>query len=127
LTRAVRRFLADANVDPDVVEFLRTRGHDAVHVREVGLAQADDARILRHAVADRRIVVTHDGDFGRLAVVDGVPFVGIVFLRPGHIDPAFTMNTLDAVLAMRWPKGKRFLIVAKRRGHLVGIRVRFAR
>lgn len=127
MSRTVRRFLADANVDPAVVEMLRSRGHDAVHVREIDLARADDATILRRANADRRVVVTHDADFGRLAVVDRAPFLGVVFVRPGHIDPAFTMQTMDAVLAMRWPRGRRFLIVARRRGHLVAIRIRFVR
>jgi hypothetical protein len=28
------RFLADAGISPRTVEFLRSRGHDAVHVRE---------------------------------------------------------------------------------------------
>ena len=127
MRRTVRRFLADANVDPAIVEMLRSRGHDAVHVRDIGLALCDDATILRRANLDRRVVVTHDADFGRLAVIDRVPFLGIVFLRPGHIDAAFTMQTMHAVLSMRWPRGRRFLIVARRRGPLVAIRIRFVR
>jgi predicted nuclease of predicted toxin-antitoxin system len=127
VTTGRRRFLADANVDPDVVAHLREIGHDAVHVREVGLAVADDEAILRSAHAQRRVVVTHDSDFGRLAIVEGVPFLGIVYVRPGHIDARFTMATLDAVLAMRWPRRGPFLIVARRRRHLVAIRVRLVR
>jgi predicted nuclease of predicted toxin-antitoxin system len=127
VSRTRRRFLADANIDPAVAGMLNSRGHDAVHARELGLARADDATILRRAHAEKRIVLTHDADFGRLAVVDRVPFLGIVYVRPGHIDSEFTMQTIDAVLAMRWPRRRSFLIVARRRGHLVAIRVRFVR
>jgi predicted nuclease of predicted toxin-antitoxin system len=31
------RFLADAGISPKTVDFLRVRGHDAVHVRELTL------------------------------------------------------------------------------------------
>ena len=31
------RFLADAGISPKTVEYLRSRGHDAFHVREVAM------------------------------------------------------------------------------------------
>lgn len=36
------RFLADAGVSPGTVAFLKQAGHDAVHVRELGMQRAMD-------------------------------------------------------------------------------------
>jgi uncharacterized protein (DUF433 family) len=40
--RKVMRFLADAGISPRTVEFLRQHGHDAIHVRALGLQRASD-------------------------------------------------------------------------------------
>ncbi len=37
------RFLADAGVSPKTVEFLKQLGHEAVHVRALGLQRAADS------------------------------------------------------------------------------------
>ena len=63
------RFLVDANVSPRVAELLRAGGHDAVAVREIGLQHSSDDALLDRAVADERIVVSHDTDFGTLLAI----------------------------------------------------------
>ncbi len=45
------RFLADMGVGVRVVEWLRSQGHDAVHLREEGLHRAPDEQVLAKAVA----------------------------------------------------------------------------
>lgn len=60
------RLLLDANVSPALAEALRWRGHDAVHVRDLGLRHAPDAVIFRAAAATQRAIVTHDNDFLQL-------------------------------------------------------------
>ena len=47
---------------------LRSSGHDAVHVRDRGLAEAEDEVILELAVEEARVIVTADTDFGALLV-----------------------------------------------------------
>ena len=64
------RFLADAGSSPETVEFLRLRGHDAVHVRELGLQRATDREIIDKARADLRFVLTFDLDFGEILALD---------------------------------------------------------
>ncbi len=44
-------------------------GHDAIHVRSIGLQHADDDVIFERAAVERRIVVSADADFGTLLAV----------------------------------------------------------
>ena len=60
------RFLVDANLSPRVAEWLRSQGHDAAHVFEIGLNEAGDHRILEEAARKRWILLTVDLDFGEL-------------------------------------------------------------
>ena len=75
------RLLLDANIAPVVAERLRAAGHDAVHLRELGLARLRDEDVMGLADREQRIVITQDLDFARLAAeLDAVP-VSVVILR----------------------------------------------
>ncbi len=56
------RFLADENVDPDLVSGLQRRiGEvDVVRVQDVGLRTADDSEVLQWAADQGRVLITHD-------------------------------------------------------------------
>lgn len=60
--------LTDQNVHADVGRFLRDDGFDVVDVQQAGLVGADDAVILAWAVSQGRVIVSHDADFGMLAI-----------------------------------------------------------
>ena len=64
------RFLADMGVAMRVVEWLRNAGHDARHLREEGLHRLPNGSIFAKAVAEDRIVLTFDLDFGDIVVED---------------------------------------------------------
>jgi predicted nuclease of predicted toxin-antitoxin system len=72
----------------------------------------------------RRIVLTHDHDFGRLAILFQQPLVGIIFLRPGDIDPYFTIATIQAIEGQDFNFSPSFILVARRRGTHVRLRMR---
>ena len=115
---------ADQNIHADVIAFLRAEGFAVVDVVEAHLSGGSDALILARAVADGRVVLTHDADFGTLAIARGSPVVGIVYLRPGHVGPESTIDTLTRLLAADPELTAPFLLVAKRVGDRVNIRVR---
>jgi predicted nuclease of predicted toxin-antitoxin system len=118
------KLLTDENIHPLVVQFLRQQGCDIEDVLTSGLGQAADDRILSEALKDNRIVLTHDRDFGRLAILLKQPIHGIIFLRPGHIDPKFTIASLEAIDGRSLDFSPSFILVARRRGPHLQLRMR---
>ena len=64
------KFLVDQNLSPRLAQLLVDAGHDAVHVRNLGLATAPDTEILAQAIAEARVVVSGDTDFGALLAAE---------------------------------------------------------
>ncbi len=77
-----------------VAEGLRQAGHDAVHVRDYGLARATDDEILARAAEEQRIVLSADTDFGHLLVLRQDPLPSVVLLR------RLAFHRADLVLAL---------------------------
>ena len=73
--------LADENVSPRIVAFLREKGLNVSDVKEKGWHGVDDKFLLGFASTEKRFILTHDGDFGTLAINEGVPCYGIIYLR----------------------------------------------
>ncbi len=117
-------FLADENIHPDVIAYLRDLDFDMISVIEAGLIGSSDEPILQFAFAAGRVVLTHDSDFGTLALAYHQPIVGILYVRPGHIQPSFTIDTLTAILNQTFELEPPFVIVGTRRAQKVHIRAR---
>ena len=54
------KFLVDEMYAERVAELLNERGHDAIHVRTVGLGGAPDSDVLARAVGEERTVLTEN-------------------------------------------------------------------
>jgi predicted nuclease of predicted toxin-antitoxin system len=115
--------LADENVHPDVISFLRETGLDVESIAEQGNFGLPDTNVLQQATQTGRVVLTHDSDFGGLALM-GADFIGIIYIRPGHIRTDFTKKTLQAVRDGAPDVTPPFILVAERTGDTVKIRVR---
>ena len=75
------RFLVDQAVSWEVARELAAAGHDALHVRDIGLSAADDATILNRAGDEQRVLITQDADFGTLLTESGAQCPSIILLR----------------------------------------------
>jgi predicted nuclease of predicted toxin-antitoxin system len=115
--------LADENVHPEVISFLRGTQLDISSIAEQGKFGLSDDEVLKLATDSERVVLTHDSDFGGLALM-GAIFVGIIYLRPGHIQADFTIKTLEAIRDNAPDVTPPFILVAERTGDTVKIRVR---
>jgi predicted nuclease of predicted toxin-antitoxin system len=78
----VLRFHLDENVDQALAQALSRRGLDVTLPSSVGLSGASDEEQIAFALRERRVIVTHDADFLRLAF-QGVPHAGIAFCHFG--------------------------------------------
>ena len=116
--------LADENISPDVVAALRKRGVDVTTALERGLGGGSDAALLQLAASEKRVILTHDGDFGLLTVRLGIPYFGVVFLRPGHIASTVVLEVIDTLRQADIDVDPPFIVVAERRQDRVLIRVR---
>ena len=117
-------FLADENIHPAIIRFLRERGYDVLSVYEMELVGSSDMAVLRTAYQSGRVVISHDSDFGALTFAQNEPFTGVIFLRPGHISPTFTIQTLKTLSERQIDVRSPFIIVAARKQQTVHIRVR---
>ncbi len=72
--------LADERVDREIVERLRTEGHDVAYVAEMEAGIADEV-VLEQANAVGAVLLTQDKDFGDLVFRQGLLAKGIVLLR----------------------------------------------
>lgn len=82
------KILTDENISPKVVAFLRQVGFDIRDVKEEQWFGTADEALLNLAYQEDRFVLTHDADFGALAVHQGKPCYGILYLRLKTIHPA---------------------------------------
>lgn len=56
-------------MDVRVVSWLNSHGHDATHLRDEGLQRMPNGEIFDKAVAESRLVVTFDLDFGEIVAL----------------------------------------------------------
>jgi predicted nuclease of predicted toxin-antitoxin system len=92
------RFLIDECLARRVAELLTQHGHDAVHVRAVGLLGTTDAAILTAASTDGRVVISADTDFGELLYLTDAVAPSVILLRRRSHEPADQARAIVAAL-----------------------------
>lgn len=114
------RFLSDENVSPRVVSFLREHGCDVLDVKEEGWLGTDDCSLLRRAWRDKRVVISHDRDFGRLAIAQEEPCHGIVYIRLRNQRSSNVIRSLEGLLrgGVKFRPGSLMVL------HESGVRIR---
>jgi predicted nuclease of predicted toxin-antitoxin system len=74
------KILADANVEHGIVRWLRASEYDVVWASEMDPGLTDSV-IMTQAYDQRRVILTHDRDFGELVFRGKFPSWGIALMR----------------------------------------------
>jgi predicted nuclease of predicted toxin-antitoxin system len=93
-------WLTDENISPRVVTFLRQRGLEVLDVKEHGWHGKEDTYLLKQAYLTHRVVLTHDADFGTLAINQGQEYYGIIYLRLRNLKVSNVIKVLDRLFIM---------------------------
>ena len=117
-------FLADENIQPSVIQFLRSLDVDIISTLSEDLIGHSDDEIAAKAYAARRVVLTQDQDSGKLFHTTDTKFIGIVYLRPGHIAPAIHIETLNRMLEVSTELIQPFIVVGANLNGKITIRIR---
>ena len=92
------RFLADMGVDVWIVRWLRDQGHDAKHLRDEGLQRLPNGEIFHKALAERRVIITFDLDFGEIAALAKGRTISVILCRLHNTRTPHVIERLSAVL-----------------------------
>ncbi len=92
------RFLADMGVALRIVQWLRSEGHDAIHLRDEKLHRLPNGKIFEKAVAERRIILTFDLDFGEIVALSGGQLVSVILFRLHNTRTPHVIERLKKVL-----------------------------
>jgi len=91
------RFHLDEIVDPAVAKGLRRRGVDVTTTPQANLLHASDIQQVEFARTEKRILITHDEDFLRIAMA-GTPHAGIAYC---HLESRSVGQMIAALLLIR--------------------------
>ena|SRR5262245_43232522 len=105
------RLLANENFPAQAVEALRLRGHDVAWVR-TDAPGSSDRQVLDRAIAEDRLLITFDKDFGELAFRAGRPAsCGVVLFRIRLTSPSQVAQRAVAALESRADWAGHFAVV----------------
>ena len=86
------KFVVDANLPVEVVDWLKSIDHESIHVADLGI-QENDGLIWDHALQTGAIVLTKDRDFANW-VRGRSPAPRLVWLRTGNLRKKLQMEHL---------------------------------
>jgi len=92
------KFLADMNMSMSTVQYLRSNGHDTIHLREQGLERAADTVVLQKAREEGRIILTFDLDFGDLMASSKEELPSVIIFRLHDETPQALLPRLKEIL-----------------------------
>jgi predicted nuclease of predicted toxin-antitoxin system len=93
------KILADMGVSMVVVEWLRSQGHNVLHLTEQGLQRLPNGQIFEKARAEERTVLTFDLDFGEISAwAQADQRVGVVIFRLHNARSEHVIDRLRKVL-----------------------------
>src|SRR4029453_13674475 len=81
------KFLIDMNLSPRWCGILQAEGWDSVHWSQAGIASAPDHEVMQWALGERRVVLTHDLDYGAMLAATKATGPSVVQVRTQDVRP----------------------------------------
>lgn len=107
------KVLADENISPKVVEFLRQKEIDVLDTKEQGWFGREDEELLNIAYRDQRFIFTHDSDFGTLAIHEGKKYYGIIYIRLKNLHPQNVIRVCNQLFQLKTELSPGTIIVVE--------------
>jgi predicted nuclease of predicted toxin-antitoxin system len=104
------------------VDFLRQHGHLARHWRELGPPNAPDTDIMRWAVENEAVVLTHDLDFTKLLFQTGAGLPSVIQLRLDDVRPQNVGDDIRLILQQHTESLRRGALITVK-GHKSRLRL----
>jgi predicted nuclease of predicted toxin-antitoxin system len=113
-------FLADESCAIPVIRALRDADHEVVAIAEVAKG-AGDEQVLKHALDEKRVLITEDRDFGQLVYAHGNPTAGVILVRfPSSARLAKPATVVEAVARLSSRLKGAFTVVQPGRVRISG-------
>jgi predicted nuclease of predicted toxin-antitoxin system len=85
-------------ISPATGTYLAGLGHDTTHLLNEHMETASDSEILNKAVHEKRIILTHDLDFGKLLSTSGTKTPSVVTFRLKNMRPENVNKFCDRII-----------------------------
>lgn len=86
-------------MDVRVTSWLNSHGHDATHLRDEGLQRLPNGDIFEKAIAESRVIVTFDLDFGEIVALSKGRKTGVILFRVRNTQASFVIQRLGNVIS----------------------------
>jgi predicted nuclease of predicted toxin-antitoxin system len=107
------RFLVDSSSDARLVGYLQKRGYDTTRVGWNYPGDMADEAIRLVALAEDRIIITEDRDFGELVVRYRRSHAGIIYFRLESVELSIRTARLEALIETHGHDLRRFFVVTE--------------
>ena len=107
------KILTDENISPKVVSFLRQQRIDVLDTKEQAWFGRTDENLLEIATKEQRFIMTHDSDFGTLAIHEGKSYYGIIYIRVRNFHPQNVIRVCKQLFELKTELIRRTLIVVE--------------
>ena len=112
------KFLADMGISPKTVTFCKVLEQDIVHLHEQGLDRMADFDILEKSLCEKRILLTHDLDFGELIARSRARLPSIIIFRLRNMSPEKVNLHLHEIISKHQDALQQGVIISVTEGQI---------